>query len=257
MPGDVVDVSTCEIIQGPGPRYDDTKFDAYVTAYAARYADYFAERERVHAQVDAREVFNSLREELERKLALLVLRDRVGVPLYFGLAELPNRWLRVDFRNAAIDEVTEIPNAPRYSILAHAWQMAKVLNGSLSWEDFGLSFRVRLLRDPDRYDPLIHAFLTLHRGDLYRFCKMITDLEHRSDRLTVEAGGKTYTVNRFCPHNGGDLTESWIEDDRYLVCPRHRWCFDLRNGGACTSNNSSIFASESSVEEEATTRPAM
>ena len=256
-PGDVFDLRTGEITLAGGPRYDDTQFEQYITDYAKRYKAYFAERARVHATVDAEQTFARLREELERKLALLVLRDRVEVPLYFGLQELPRRWLRVDFRNEAIVEVPELESESHYRILTYAWQMAKVLDGSMSWENFALSFRMRLFRNPDWYNPLIHAFLTLHRGDLYRFCKMITDIENRTERLQVEAGGKTYSINRYCPHNGGDLTAAWVEDDRYLVCPRHRWCFDLRNGGACTSNDSSIFAEELATGEAATNRTAI
>lgn len=256
-PGDVFDLSTGELTLARGPRYVDTQFTQYIADYAKRYESYFAERARVHATVDVEQTFARLREELEHKLALLVLRDRVEIPLFFGLEELPQRWLRVDFRNAVITEVSEMGSGPHYRITAYAWQIAKVLDGALSWESFGLSFRVRLFRDPDRYNPLIHAFLTLHRGDLYRFCKMITDLENRTERLQVEAGGKTYSISRYCPHNGGDLTEALVENERYLVCPRHRWCFDLQNGGACTSNDSSIFAEELVAGEAASNRPAI
>jgi UDP-MurNAc hydroxylase len=244
MPGDVLDLSTGYLDMADTFRYDDANFAEYISEYARRYEPYFAQRKRDHDSIDANAVFERLREELDRKLALLVLRDRLAIPLYYGLYETPGRWLRIDFRNARIDEVPELRDEPRYRIIAHAWQIVKVLDSTLSWENFGLSFRVRLMRDPDNYEPLIHAFLTLHRGDLYRFCKMITDLESRTERIEVCAGSKTYSINRYCPHNGGDLVEGWIEDDRYLVCARHRWCFDLQNGGACTSNATSIYASE-------------
>ena len=32
-----------------------------------------------------------------------------------------------------------------------------------------------------------------------------------------------------CPHAGGSLAGGWIEDD-CVICPLHRWAFQVRNG---------------------------
>ncbi|MDE2571450.1 MAG: MBL fold metallo-hydrolase [bacterium] len=248
VPGDVLEVATGRLLPCAGDRYEDANFVSYMRAYAAEYADFFRERARAHALVDADETLGRLKGELERKLELLVLRERVTLPLYYGLRERPEAWLRVDFQNGRVDRAAGIVEPAYYSIVAAAWQISKVLDGEMSWENFALSFRVRLKRVPDMYRALIHAFLTLEKGDLYRFCKMLSEIESRKDRITVTAGGKAYAVNRYCPHNGGDLQQGWVEKDRYLVCPRHRWCFDLEEKGACTTNASSIFAEEVAVE---------
>jgi len=242
LPGDTLDLHTKETEQASGARYRDEDFEEYVAAYAAEYDGYFAKRRSVEALIDAKGTFMRLQSELQKKVDLLVLRDRVSVPLYFGLQELSGEWLRVDFSHGNVERRAEIAEPAHYRILANAWQIAKVLDGEMTWEDFALSFRVRLKRVPDEYQALIHAFLVLGKGDLYRFCRMIIDLENRTERVEVEAGGKKYLVDRYCPHNGGDLQEGWLEGDRYLVCSRHGWCFDLQNAGACTTNSSSIHA---------------
>jgi UDP-MurNAc hydroxylase len=247
LPGDGLDVTTGEIELAEGDRYDDADFENYVRKYSASYADYFEERARANRLVDAPAVLDRFKGELELKLQRLLLRERVSIPLYCALAELPGRWLRVDFQSGTVSAASEIAEDQYYSFIATAWQIEKVLDKKMQWEDFSLSFRVWLKRVPDTYQPLIHAFLTLDSKDLIQFCRMITDLESRTERIEVAAGGKRYFVNRYCPHNGGDLEEATIEDDRYLVCPRHRWCFDLENGGACTTNESSIFAEELDV----------
>jgi UDP-MurNAc hydroxylase len=244
LPGDILDVTTGAISEHGERRYDDSGFNEYVRDYSNEYADYFAERARLHSAVDPEMVFERFKEELEQKLKLLTLRERVSIPLYCGLKEQPGKWLRVDFQGGCVDQVAEIAEPNYYSFIALAWQIEKVINQTFHWEDFALSFRVKLKRVPDVYHPLIHAFLTLDKADLYQFCRMLIDLESRTERIEVTAGGKTYSVNRFCPHNGGDLKEGEIDGGHYLVCPRHRWCFDLENGGACTSNGSSIFAEE-------------
>jgi UDP-MurNAc hydroxylase len=58
-------------------------------------------------------------------------------------------------------------------------------------------------------------------------------------------------VNRFCPHQGADLTGAWVEDGRYLVCPRHRWHFDLSDEGKCMTNCTSIHARPATEAEVA------
>ena len=51
-------------------------------------------------------------------------------------------------------------------------------------------------------------------------------------------------MNRFCPHQGGDLVQGWVEEDRYLVCARHGWRFDLLKGGRADTSSDTIDAIE-------------
>jgi UDP-MurNAc hydroxylase len=78
--------------------------------------------------------------------------------------------------------------------------------------------------------------------DLNHFCARLLNLEAQKERIIVEAGGCRYAVNRYCPHQGGDLSEGWIEEDRYLVCARHRWRYDLQNGGKSDTSADTIDA---------------
>jgi nitrite reductase/ring-hydroxylating ferredoxin subunit len=53
------------------------------------------------------------------------------------------------------------------------------------------------------------------------------------NRMTViAADGKKYEADRYCPHKGVDLVGASI-DGALLVCPKHRWKFDLSQGGKC------------------------
>ena len=67
-------------------------------------------------------------------------------------------------------------------------------------------------------------------------------MEANKERAVISAGEGRYSVHRYCPHQGADLTEGWVEGGQLLVCPRHRWQFDLDKQGKCTLNNSSICA---------------
>ena len=82
----------------------------------------------------------------------------------------------------------------------------------------------------------IHGFLAVQAESLPDFCQAALAAEENDERTVVTAGGKQFSIQRFCPHQGADLTQAWIEGGRYLTCPLHRWQFDLENGGRCTTN---------------------
>jgi nitrite reductase/ring-hydroxylating ferredoxin subunit len=42
--------------------------------------------------------------------------------------------------------------------------------------------------------------------------------------------GELHVTDARCPHNRGPLVEGWILDERTLVCPWHRFRYDLRTG---------------------------
>jgi UDP-MurNAc hydroxylase len=116
-----------------------------------------------------------------------------------------------------------------------------VLEGKLTWEDFALTFRMRLNRSPDLYQALIQAFLIMEADDLEWFCAKLQSLEELRSRIVVEANGGHYRIDKFCPHQGGDLLTGWAEGSHW-TCPRHRWQFDLDKDGQCTTSKCSINA---------------
>lgn len=48
----------------------------------------------------------------------------------------------------------------------------------------------------------------------------------------IAAGGKVYETDRYCPHKKVDLQGALIEGT-ILTCPKHKWKFDLAQGGRC------------------------
>jgi UDP-MurNAc hydroxylase len=242
MPGDELDARTGAVIRRSELVDADEQYTQYLQEYAASYRDFFQQRARFGRQVDANAQLLRLRHALERKLQHLPLAERVNVPFYFRFTEIPERAVKVNFPMRSVRIVEEAVSAPFYELRAPAWQIAQVLDGDLSWEEFSLTFRARIRRDPDTYQPVLHAFLLLDDEELTKWCDMMLELESNRERIVVQCGEQEYSILRYCPHQGGDLAQGWIEDGRYLVCPRHRWHFDLTQDGHCTSNASSIDA---------------
>jgi len=149
-----------------------------------------------------------------------------------------------------VEEVGDVPDTERYTFRARAGDLARVLDRRVSWEEFLLSFRHRMSREPDRYDPLLHGFLALQAEDIPGFCDAVLHSESQKERTVVEANGARWSIQRFCPHQGADLATAWVQGS-CVVCPRHRWRFDLEDGGRCAENGASIHAR--SVEEPVVT----
>lgn len=242
MPGDVLDVSTGALKFQAEERVTDANRLQVLNAYAADYARYFEERKQ-RSTHDAKEVLSRLQSELQRKLRFMQLADRIRAPLYVWFSDCVEHCLRVDFVERTVrPQVGHFNGDSYYSISAPSWEIARVLDGHLTWEDFSLTFRMRLSRNPDLYQPLVQGFLIMDAEDLNYFCGKVLALESRKERIMIECNGVRYAIDRYCPHQGADLRHAWLDQQRYVTCPRHRWQFDMLKEGRCLTNSSSINA---------------
>jgi UDP-MurNAc hydroxylase len=242
MPGDVLDVATGAVDTAGSERVNEAGFRRYVEDYAAVYAPFFQARQALYETQQPDTLLERLKESLRGKLEALELHDRVTTNLYFGFTDVPGATLRVNFPERELAICREVDETSFYQIRAPSWEVARVLEGRISWEDFAHTFRLRLTREPDIYQTIISAFIRLDPADLNRFCRKILNIENRQERIIKEANGTRYAVDRYCPHQGGDLMYGWIEDSRYLACPRHGWRYDLENEGVCPDNAGTIHA---------------
>jgi UDP-MurNAc hydroxylase len=242
MPGDVIDVGKLDFAHRVQERVTEDNFEQYMKLYAARYEEFFASRRYQQSPEQLESIQDGLRQEFERKMARFSSSRRVERCLYVQFDDALDKILRVDFQGRQVRSVTTIEDRDFYLLSAPSWELERVLEKKLTWEDFSLTFRMRLSRKPDVYQTLIQGFLIMEPEDLNHFCDKLLEIESRKERLIVEAGGCRYSINRFCPHQGADLSEGWIEDGRSIVCARHRWRFDLHNAGRCETSDASIEA---------------
>jgi UDP-MurNAc hydroxylase len=242
MPGDVLDVESGQYVKRVSERVSEDNFEVYVRSYAALYEGFFAEQQAQYSEGEINTIMERLRVELGRKLSALTLRKRVRTPLYFALTDCVRQMVRVDFVNGTVELASQILDADYYSIRAPSWCVVRVLDGKLTWEDFALTFRMRLDREPDVYQTLMQGFLLMEPEDMNWFCAKLLNIEETQKRVVVEAGGTRYSIDRYCPHQGGDLSLGWPEQGRLWTCPRHRWQFDLEKEGRCTTSETSIRA---------------
>jgi len=79
----------------------------------------------------------------------------------------------------------------------------------------------------------------------------IPDLKYTGQTFIkrVKAGGKTiclvgydnqvFALSAKCPHAGGDLTQGWCKEGK-LICPIHRYSYDLKTGKGSEGQNDYI-----------------
>lgn len=227
-------------IENPESLYEMETIESYANEY--RYV--FEERENQKINYEPQEVQNRLLVELNSKLNNFNIEQSMDVCMVFNLNEILDTSIIIDFKNKSIniENKNNIDSLSSYEISSSTGDVGRLLDGYLNWEDFMLSFRHRLKRTPDVYQVAINGFLTMEKEDVPDFVDNLMRLQNQRERITVEVGGVLYSIDKYCPHQGSDLTTHQIEDDRYLICPKHRWTFDLENDGNAVGVDATINA---------------
>ncbi|OAQ39618.1 hypothetical protein A5893_08485 [Pedobacter psychrophilus] len=242
-PGDVLCLTKDEIfILSDNHRVNEKNFQEYIISYAKEYEHFFNEIKKPLKAIEFELMLEDLKSELELKLKSFKSKSGLSRSLYLGFLDKLNCYIKIDFAANKIDYVDEINEENFYLLNAYSYDINRVLKGFLTWEDFALTFRVKLNREPDVYQSLMQGFMILEKEDLNFFCDKILEIENRTERIIIEVAGCKYSIDRYCPHQGADLKHAWSEGDRFLVCPRHRWSFDLLKDGSCEGNSASINA---------------
>ena len=165
--------------------------------------------------------------------------------MYFKLFNY-DKYIRLDFDKKQITVENKIKEKYKVYVLeTHGWQINKVINNIITWDQFHLTFRSRLYRKPDKFQNLLNAFIFQQKEDLARTFEYIINLTTSKEKIKIRLeNGKCYEICKKCPHQGQELEVAEIEDTHLLICPKHCWKFDLENGGKCTTTNDTILAKE-------------
>jgi UDP-MurNAc hydroxylase len=144
----------------------------------------------------------------------------------------------IDLENKSVSN--EIPKdiSAVYEVVASK-KYFSLMCGSSRWQDISLSLRAELKRKPDIFNNFINIFMYSDVSNIRS--GFISSLSIPKERIQVLGiDGLIYETDRYCPHQGADLKNAIVNNHNQLVCPRHSWCFSLKDNGSCVSNNSSI-----------------
>ena len=109
------------------------------------------------------------------------------------------------------------------------------------WQDIYLSLRAKPYRNPDEFNNFINLFLFSDPENIRD--SFITSLSISNERILKQGqSGVCYEINRYCPHQGADLSGVDVNERNEIVCPRHGWRFSLDNNGNTNNGSYSLCA---------------
>jgi UDP-MurNAc hydroxylase len=117
----------------------------------------------------------------------------------------------------------EEPYDPEYTLIVSPAVLRSVIAGEVGWEEALLSMRVRLRRNPDRFDLTLMGLLRYGRYP----AQTMQMVRERTSTEMIERDG--LRMQRYCPHAGEDLNFAAVSDGR-IECPRHHWVWDAYTG---------------------------
>ncbi|MDQ1811725.1 Rieske 2Fe-2S domain-containing protein [Massilia sp. CCM 9210] len=225
-PGERIDESANRIpIAAPTP--------AELERYRAAHQDVW---EHTADTFSATRFAHVLQRRLDIMADMAVPPDTPSIAFNWGPGDAD--WLQVDLVGKVL--VASPQPRPPCIVLTASTTYFSLMCTEARWQDLALSLRARLQRLPDVYNTVANIFLFADEANL------ASSLEHNfnlsQERIVIEHLGRKYEINRYCPHQGGDLAYATIDENLHVVCPRHSWRFDLQCGGMCKSSGMGIAA---------------
>jgi UDP-MurNAc hydroxylase len=242
LPGDALDLDRNEIELDAGMH---KAFDWYD---AAAYLDAYAERARpvieqalAHYPEPAAPLFPAFKAHFEECIRVAPNMAKAAPERVLFEIEGPfgGSWL-VNFAKGEVSDLSDDPGK-REDLADYAFAIAShyipaLVDGSLRWEDFFLSFRFRAWRPSiGAYNEGLMAFLRFAQPRELLVQENLTNTRpvDNGERFRLETPDGAYKVQLYCPHMGQELApEDYDPATGILTCPRHGWSFRIP-GGAC------------------------
>ena len=109
--------------------------------------------------------------------------------------------------------------------------------------------RARVDRRPDVFSNLANVFLFSDVSNVRHAFE--SSISINPERIIVsDRFGSEFEINRFCPHQGADLSCAEISEKSEVICPRHGWRFNLKAGGVNEKSGKSLKAIPSFIQEK-------
>ncbi|MES2757186.1 MAG: Rieske 2Fe-2S domain-containing protein [Pseudomonadota bacterium] len=225
----------------PGERVGEDTTRAPVTCPTADQLRRYRASHR-NAWDDVADNFSKERFEQVLRRRLAAIADIALPPetpsLAFNWGPGEDDWLQVDLvGNALVPSAT--PRMP-CEIVKASTRYFSLMCGEERWQDIALSLQASVQRIPDVYNTIANIFLFADESNLAE--SLVQNLNLPTERIVIAHQGQRYEINRYCPHQGGDLAYASIDEDMNVVCPRHSWRFDLGCEGMCKTSAMSINA---------------
>jgi UDP-MurNAc hydroxylase len=231
LPGDRWDTDRCA--REPDPAWSGFRFPdrwSYLEAYAERRSDQVsAVRARYPPPDDS--LWGAFEEYFSTLIDMSAYFDeRIGMQVGFEVTGPGGGTWSVDFAARRV-RPERVEGGPCVAYRLESRWLAPILERRVPWEDFFLSMRFAVRRDPDRYNDHLLGLLKFAEPEALADVEDYERALASEERITLTIEGRPYSVSRFCPHAGNDLLETGeILPDGVIRCLAHHYEFDLHSG---------------------------
>lgn len=231
LPGDTWDIQAGKCAANPewkGFRFED-RFD-YLHDYAMRRRPHI---DAVLARHPAptEDLWPSFANYFGEVLELSgYFNERINMRVGFEIVGPGGGAWAIDFRPGHKGVLQELEDtAYRYRIESR-WLLPLLLRTS-PWEDFLLSLRFTAKRNPDHYNDHLLGLLKFAEAEALDRVEQFEQTMATDDRIEISYEGRTYRIQRQCPHAGNDLANTGeLLPGGILRCLAHHYEFDLATG---------------------------
>jgi UDP-MurNAc hydroxylase len=191
-----------------------------------------------------RPLWPEFQDYFEDLLGLSVYFNRkIGMKVGFDIQGVGGGQWSVDFRPASQGVYRDISDCAYRYHFESRW-LPCLLSGRVPWEDFFLSLRFRVSRNPDIYNDHLLGLLKFAEEEPLDAVEGYETSLNIDERIVLHAEGRAYRVQRRCPHAGQDLLETGeILPGRILRCLAHHYEFSL-DTGECVNGSCSRLSTE-------------
>jgi UDP-MurNAc hydroxylase len=237
LPGDAWDLEA--YAKDEDPHWADFSFQdrwQYLASYAERRRPHL---DRVMARYPEppEPLWEPFRDYFERLLTMSpYFNQRIGMRVGFDISGWGGGRWTVDFRPDELGVSSGIDGCNYIYSFESRW-LPPLLDGSTPWEDFFLSLRFEAWRDPDVYNDHLLGLLKFTEPRALDAVECFETTLASDERIMLHSEGRTYSVQRYCPHAGNDLLHTGeVLPGSILRCLAHHYEFDLATGRCLTGN---------------------
>lgn len=231
LPGDSWDIDERHHDRDPQWEVDDLEDRAaYLMAYADRRKAHLEEVLKRYPS-PGRSLWPDFQHYFREILQLSdYFNQRINMRVGFDIGGPGGGRWSVDFRPGLEGVYDEIRDCSYRFHFDSRW-LPSLLDGRIPWEDFLLSLRFRVSRDPDLYNDHLLGLLKFAEKEPLAAVEGYEKKLERDERIILRAEGREYRVQRRCPHAGHDLSETGeILPGKILRCLAHHYEFSLETG---------------------------
>jgi len=228
IPGDIIDDSIISRMFIPPPTPSELQ------AYKLNTFDFWRSYNTELSVTDLEKAINDRLDQIRD------LDFECDTLLKLQWGELESEQLVIDLHSKKIIYQCDIASSKIYILRAERKYFSLMYSGT-RWQDIILSLRSSPYRKPDNFNNFINLFLFSDVSNIRN--SFVSSLSISTERiLKINKSGVCYEMNRYCPHQGADLSHVEINELNEIVCPKHSWRFSLDNEGQSLNSSLSICA---------------